>query len=1106
MSAPLETPRQVKYNPAFLTEDDLVDGFVVRHLDLQLLEELIDDNVDSSAANQHLLVIGPRGSGKTSLLRRVAISVKRDPERSQHWLPLVFAEESYEVTSAGELWLEALFQFAERDHDEALRATYEELRDEPSEERLRERALALLLDIADERKRRLILVVENLDMLTEQLSDDDAWKLRHTLQTEARIMVLASATSRFEQIGQANKAFYELFKVHELEPLDAEDCDRIWSHVTGRSLGPRIRPIQILTGGNARLLRIISTIAQGRLLGSLMRNLLALVDDHTEYFKSHIDALPPLERKVYLALAELWEPSTAREVGRVARVDVHKTSSLLSRLNRRGAVSVAGQDGRKKLYQLSERLYNIYYLMRRRGSPSRRVRAAVTFMLAYYGEQTDKIVEFAANVAREACKPDNPLRAEHVSAYQQILAEPGLRPLRGVILRATPMQFFSDSDIPAELRDLAARPDEVEARDREQWLDALGLADDVETRELMAELWAKPIEETMRISRAAVEADGGNPRGWARLGWVLVRAGEIDEGLDALATAADHDSTYTWAMRWLTRVGMVAGRAPLALPYLRKLYRQHDDTDTAWLLALALCDTQQAHEEAEQIIRTALDKDPSSHRAWFLLAVLLKRQARFGEAEQAARKVINLSPKVLRGWTFLAELLADHLDRPEDAKPAYERALELEPDDANTWRKYAVFLHEDLEQYEHAETAYRRTLDLDPDDTWAWLGLGELLENELDRVREAEDAYRRALDLDPQFVWAQSQLGALLGRRLGQLEQGARLLRAALDTREDLVWTWSELGWNASQREDHEEAAAAYTRALTLRPDSVFWSFTLAMALIELERFDEAQTRLEDLVHNNPDSALAAVSLAAFLVDTQRNPDEAERQYRRAITLEPSAELWAELAELLDTNPEREPDSLEAHTQVLAHDPSPKQRWTSTLALARLGVHPWATVLDEGAAELARADDPDTYNELAWDLFVHGPPSALVQAERWSTHAVETAPNNADYAHTHACILAAHNLIQPALDATRIYLADPKFVESTTEDAVTLFVELAAHDVSERAARLIRESPSAELLESVSIALDLDADQPSPAPLELVEVARDILTDIHTRRAELASD
>ncbi len=56
--------RIVKYNPAFLSNEELVRSFVVRHAELELIEQVIRENVTKS--NQHVLVIGPRGIGKTT--------------------------------------------------------------------------------------------------------------------------------------------------------------------------------------------------------------------------------------------------------------------------------------------------------------------------------------------------------------------------------------------------------------------------------------------------------------------------------------------------------------------------------------------------------------------------------------------------------------------------------------------------------------------------------------------------------------------------------------------------------------------------------------------------------------------------------------------------------------------------------------------------------------------------------------------------------------------------------------------------------------------------------------------------------------------------------
>ena len=62
-------------------------------------------------------------------------------------------------------------------------------------------------------------------MMFRDIVDKDAgWRLRHTLQTEPRIILLASATSRFDEIGNPDYAFYDLLRELTLRPLDSEEC------------------------------------------------------------------------------------------------------------------------------------------------------------------------------------------------------------------------------------------------------------------------------------------------------------------------------------------------------------------------------------------------------------------------------------------------------------------------------------------------------------------------------------------------------------------------------------------------------------------------------------------------------------------------------------------------------------------------------------------------------------------------------------------------------------------------------------------------------------------------------------------------------------------
>ena len=375
-----------KYNPGFLTDDEIIESFCVRTAEFESIVESLRESSDSSST--HSLVIGPRGSGKTHLLLRVAAEVRRDPALPGIF-PIVFPEESYEVTTCGEFWLECLGRLADQapaDEHASLRLTYEDLRTVSDDHALAERCLGSLLDFADRHDTRLLLIVENLNMLFSDMTDPDVgWQLRKTLQTEPRIILLGSATSRFEEIDSPDHALYDLFRVLTLRPLDTAGCEALWQSVSGKpSVGDTVRPLEILTGGSPRLIAIIARFGADRSFADLMNNLLDLVDEHTEYFKSHLEALPPQERRVYLALARLWKPSTAREIAGQSRLDTNACSAQLRRLVQRGVVAIEGGTPRRRQYYLTERLYNIFYLLRRGAGTDRLVTALIEFMVCLY--------------------------------------------------------------------------------------------------------------------------------------------------------------------------------------------------------------------------------------------------------------------------------------------------------------------------------------------------------------------------------------------------------------------------------------------------------------------------------------------------------------------------------------------------------------------------------------------------------------------------------------------------------------------------------------------------------------------------------------------------
>ena len=383
-----------KANPGvFQSDQEVIDQFVVRNHEFGMVLEVLRGNTESSSC-QHILVVGPRGRGKTMLLARVAAEIRTDDELSGRLLPVRFMEESQEISGIADFWLETLFHLARQSKGldaelaRELRETHAALSGRWREKSLSDHARAAVLSAADRLGRKLVLMVENLQTLCESVDRDFGWQLRAVLQSEPQIMLLASATSRFEGLDDAEQPFFELFRIVAVNPLATEDCRRLWQTVSGDSMiGREIRPLEILTGGNPRLLVIVAGFARHRSLRQLMEELVVLIDEHTEYFRGHLEALPRSERRVYIAVIDLWQPSTTGEIADRARMDVRVVSTMLGRLVQRGAViSDPAGGNRKRLYSAAERLYSIYYKLRRERDEAVIVRNLIHFMVVFYSE------------------------------------------------------------------------------------------------------------------------------------------------------------------------------------------------------------------------------------------------------------------------------------------------------------------------------------------------------------------------------------------------------------------------------------------------------------------------------------------------------------------------------------------------------------------------------------------------------------------------------------------------------------------------------------------------------------------------------------------------
>ena len=369
------------------------------------------------------------------LLARIAAEMRTNNELSERLLPIRFMEESHEIFNMADFWLEALFHLARevagRDSDlaEELRRTHGDLAQQWRGDDLEERAQAAVLSATDRLNKQLVVMVENLQAMNDAVENHFGWRLRKVLQTEPQIMLLATATTRFKGLDDVEQPFFELFRFIYLNPLDTEESQVLWQMASGDKVRTRaIRPLEILTGGDPRLLVIVAQFARQRSMRQLLQHVVSLVDDHTEYFRAHLESLAKTERRVYLAVVDLWQPASAGEVAARARMDIRAASSLLGRLVQRGAVAVDGR-GKARQYTCVQGLYSIYYKMRHEHNGAAVVERLIDFMIAFYstaelidvlaapGESTPVRVDNAGMLIKhgvrylESEQPENAIRA-----------------------------------------------------------------------------------------------------------------------------------------------------------------------------------------------------------------------------------------------------------------------------------------------------------------------------------------------------------------------------------------------------------------------------------------------------------------------------------------------------------------------------------------------------------------------------------------------------------------------------------------------------------------------------------------------------------------------
>ena len=550
-----------KFTPALEPPANLQKFLVGRESLVKRLLAAIDE-ARTCKSLQHFLLIGPRGIGKTHLLLLVYHTVRGairwngiPHDLSKFWEPVLLSEEQYGIASLAELLGEVLVRLKDQAPSERLTQLLTHLqRTEIPHEAEREMILEYLRQRRSETGKRILLLLDNLQMILGNFSEEDQSRLRSILISYDLFMIIGSAPTLFNAVLNYQAPFYNFFEIVWLKEISQDEIEELLkkrlehdkhTDILSRfdEYRPRIRAIVHLTSGNPRLILSLYQIFTAGEILEVEQALLRLLDGLTPYFQDRMGQLSPQQRKVIEAMALMDGPATPVEISQTAHLPVNTVTSQLKRLEKVGCVRSHKEKGKREtLYDISDQLFRLWRQMRVEAG-RRRLGFIVKFLKIWFTEEeiieiiVKSLQELAAQLQQAEYEPAKEI-IDKLYYYQEV-APAALQPM---VHLGRAFGLINTDNLAEAERELQ----EQEARVKTE-----------EEKELLSKVWnnlgvayarKREYERAVEAYRKALEHKPDVHEAWNNLGVAYAEKREYERAIEAYRKAVEHkpDDHEAW--------------------------------------------------------------------------------------------------------------------------------------------------------------------------------------------------------------------------------------------------------------------------------------------------------------------------------------------------------------------------------------------------------------------------------------------------------------------------------------------------------------------------------------------------------------------------------
>ena len=376
------------YNPASQTKQELIDNFVVR---TEMFKEIFEDikNSEMKDPEQYYIIQGVRGQGKTTLLLRIAYEIEHDSKLRKKFIPVIFNEEQYNITKLYKLWETVASYMDEANVTDGL---YDKMQKFDCENDHEYRCFSLLEKTLKDMQKKIILFIDNIDEMLSKFSDKEHHRLREVFIESSELRIIGASSVTLEFHHDYGKAFYQFFKIRNLRGLNTEETKTLLltlgKHYKRKRVSDivnnqpeRIEALRRITGGVIRTIVILFDIFVDDNKGNAFMDLEKILDLVSPLYKHRMEKLPPQQQEIVDFIALRWDAVSTKEISQYTKIESKAVSAQLKKLEKYHIVEREKTNTKNYLYLISERFFNIWYLMRHgRKWDEKRVRFLVEFL------------------------------------------------------------------------------------------------------------------------------------------------------------------------------------------------------------------------------------------------------------------------------------------------------------------------------------------------------------------------------------------------------------------------------------------------------------------------------------------------------------------------------------------------------------------------------------------------------------------------------------------------------------------------------------------------------------------------------------------------------